>query len=107
MFEPGPDLWCGRVCQPDGDELLSNVPMEDMSAHTWNAEQGLDRLRQNGLGDHACDTVVPERSQAGQYLVDSAQQTMTTMIEADSRVQIRRPTVDAVVGLGPRAPRTQ
>ncbi|SDH46510.1 Uncharacterized NAD(P)/FAD-binding protein YdhS [Lentzea fradiae] len=96
VFEPGPHLWRGRVFQPDGDEVLANVPMEDMSAHAGDAEHGVNWLHRNGFASLASDTAVPSRWQVGRYLEDTAEQAVAELSELGSRVRIRR---EAVTGL--------
>ncbi|WP_346137278.1 FAD/NAD(P)-binding protein [Lentzea roselyniae] len=96
VFEPGPNLWRGRVFQPDGDEVLANVPMEDMSAVAWDPEHGVRWFHENGLGDLAADTTVPRRHQVGRYLEDTAEQAIAAMRAAGSNVEIRTSTVTSL-----------
>lgn len=72
VFEPGPNLWRGQVFQRDGDEVLANVPMVEMSARAWDREHGVRWLREHGLDRLAAETVFPSRSLVGRYFQDAA-----------------------------------
>jgi uncharacterized NAD(P)/FAD-binding protein YdhS len=89
VFEPGPNLWRGQVFQSDGDEVLANVPMVEMSARAWDREHGAQWLREHGLGRLAAETVFPSRSLVGRYFQYSAGQALTAMQAVGSRARVQ------------------
>lgn len=97
VFEPGPNLWRGRVFQADGDEVLANVPMSDMSARAWNEDHGVRWLRDHGHGDLVSDVAFPARSLVGRYLEDTTSHTVEALRAAGSRVRIERSLVRSLV----------
>jgi uncharacterized NAD(P)/FAD-binding protein YdhS len=88
VFEPGPNLWRGRVFQPDGDEILANLPMTEMSARACDPEHGTRWLHERDLGELATETTVPPRRVVGRYLEDTAEQAITAIRAAGSQVHV-------------------
>jgi uncharacterized NAD(P)/FAD-binding protein YdhS len=97
VFEPGPNLWRGRVFQRDGDEVLANVPMVEMSARAWDREHGARWLREHGLGRLAAETTFPSRSLVGLYLQDSAGRALAAMQAVGSRARVQARAARALV----------
>ncbi|BFU45572.1 FAD/NAD(P)-binding protein [Krasilnikovia sp. MM14-A1004] len=97
VFEPGPNLWRGQVFQCDGDEVLANVPMAEMSARTWDREHGVRWLHEQGLGAWAAESVFPSRSLVGRYLQDAAELAVTAMVAGGSQVRVEARAVQALV----------
>ncbi|MBP2477761.1 putative NAD(P)/FAD-binding protein YdhS [Crossiella equi] len=89
VFEPGPNLWRGRVFQPEGDEVLANVPMAEMSVRAWDPGHGTRWLREHGRGELAAETAVPPRWLVGRYLEDSAARAIDALRAAGSQVVVR------------------
>jgi hypothetical protein len=97
VFEPGPNLWRGQVFQRDGDEVLANVPMVEMSARAWDREHGVRWLREHGLGMLAAETVFPSRSLVGRYFQDAAGAPLAVMRARGSRARVEAQAVRALV----------
>jgi uncharacterized NAD(P)/FAD-binding protein YdhS len=97
VFEPGPNLWRGQVFQRDGDEVLANVPMVEMSARAWDREHGVRWLREHGLGRLAAETVFPSRSLVGRYFQDAAGAALAVMRARGSRARVEAQAVRALV----------
>lgn len=97
VFEPGANLWRGRVFQPDGDEVLANLPMVEMSARASDPEHGTRWLREHELGELATVTRFPSRCLVGRYLEDTAQQAIASIRAAGSDVQVHRRAVRSLV----------
>lgn len=93
VFEPGPDLWRGRAFQPDGDEVLANVPMEDMSARGWDRNHGIRWLRDRGLHHLANDMAFPPRALVGRYLEETTEQAVAELRAAGSGLRVEKLTV--------------
>ena len=93
VFDPGPDLWRGRVFQPDGDEVLANVPMAEMSARAWDQGHGTRWLLDRGMDEFATGTAVPPRWLVGRYLESSAAQAITAIEALGSRVRVEAKAV--------------
>lgn len=93
VFDPGPHLWRGWVFQPDGDEVLANVPMAEMSVRAWDQEHGNRWLREQGMSELATGTAVLPRRLVGRYLESSAAQAIATMQAMGSQVQVETKAV--------------
>lgn len=96
VYDPGTNLWRGRVFQPDGDEVLANVPMVAMSARVWDPEHGVQWLRDRGMSELAADDLFPPRQLVGGYLEAAAEQTIAALRSAGAHVQVERHAVRAL-----------
>lgn len=96
VFEPSSRLWHGYAFQPDGDEILANVPMKAMSLRSWDTQHGVRWLHDNGHGSFAEDTTYPPRWLVGRYLHDTARRACAALAAAGCRIDIEPLTVNAV-----------
>lgn len=97
VFEPGPNLWRGRVFQPNGDEVLANVSMKDMSARAWDADHGVRWLGDHNLAHLATDMAFSGRSLVGRYIEDSVDQAVATLHSLGSRLRVEKQAVHELI----------
>ncbi|MFI1377724.1 FAD/NAD(P)-binding protein [Streptomyces longwoodensis] len=89
IFEPRSHLWRGRVYQPDGPEVLTNVPACAMSVQRRNPDDAVEWLASLS-GDHPSKVshrFVP-RALIGDYLVSAAQSAVRCLREAHWQTHI-------------------
>jgi uncharacterized NAD(P)/FAD-binding protein YdhS len=96
IFEALPHLWHGQPFQPDGDEVLANVPMASMSLRTDDREYGVQWLRDRGHGAYASETSFAPRWLVGQYLQDCASKAIEKLEESGSRVRVEMLAVSSL-----------
>jgi uncharacterized NAD(P)/FAD-binding protein YdhS len=99
VFEAFPRLWHGQPFQPDGDEVLANVPMTGMSLRADDREYGVRWLRDHGYHAYTSESSYPPRWLVGQYLQDCAGKAIERLEKSGSRVRVE---MLAVTGLESR-----
>lgn len=88
VFEAFPRLWHGQPFQPDGDEVLANVPMTGMSLRADDREYGVRWLRDHGYHAYTSESSFPPRWLVGRYLQDCASKAIERLEQSGSRVRV-------------------
>lgn len=96
IFEAFPRLWHGQPFQPDGDEILANVPMTGMSLRADDREYGVRWLRDHGYDAYTSESTFPPRWLVGRYLQDCAGKAIQRLENSGSRVQIEMLAVSSL-----------
>ena len=101
VFEPRQRLWHGQVFQPEGDEVLANVPMEAMSVRASDPQHGVRWLRAHALDDPRGDEVTyPPRRVVGEYLQDAGRDALAALDDRGSAARVEHGVVRALTQRG-------